>query len=164
MASTLTSSNRSSVRIADMKDSRDMEYLFTVLDNYKADGMGESLPYTSEERKLLTRKFKEYPKIYIFLAFYNGQIAGGTVCFQTFSTFTTGDVINIHDICVLKEFRGKGLGRDLMNAVIKKAEDTGCHKVTLEVREDNEVAQNLYSSLGFGEANPPMKFWSKFLI
>ncbi|MHB9142771.1 MAG: GNAT family N-acetyltransferase, partial [Paludibacter sp.] len=60
-------------------------------------------------------------------------------------------------------YRGKGLGKALM----KKLEDISIErnycKITLEVREDNAVAQNLYRSLGYGECQPKMLFWTKKL-
>ena len=163
MISTLTNLKHKSVRLADLNNNDDIEYILTVLDNYKTDGMGESPPYSKIERLNLIKKFKSYPKIYIFLAFVNNKIAGGAVCFNTFSTFTTKDVLNIHDICVIKDFRGFGLGRDIMNSIIEQGIKINCGKITLEVREDNIVAQTLYSSLDFGEAIPVMKFWSKYL-
>ena len=48
-----------------------------------------------------------------------------------------------------------------MNAILKRADDIGCAKITLEVREDNLKAQKLYKSLGFEDCQPKMFFWTK---
>jgi ribosomal protein S18 acetylase RimI-like enzyme len=51
----------------------------------------------------------------------------------------------------------------LMNEISKKAEELKCSKITLEVREDNYQAQNLYKKMGFDDSEPKMLFWSKYL-
>ncbi len=152
------------VVLADLNCDQDLERILQVLDEYKNDDMGDSPPFSFFERERLKEQFRTYPRIYVFLAYYKNDLAGGAVCFNTFSTFTAMDVINIHDICILKEFRGLGLGREIMDEIIEVAKELQCSKVTLEVREDNEVAKNLYSSLGFRDSHPVMKFWSKQLF
>lgn len=147
-----------------MSNIRDIDAILEVLEHYKKDGMGQSPEFTPDERERLKEQFKTYPKVLVFLAYCDDDLAGGVVSFNTFATFAVKDIINIHDICVLKAYRGLGVGRKLMDAVISKAKEIDCSKVTLEVREDNEVAQSLYSSLGFIEATPVMHFWHKPLF
>ncbi|KAB3532066.1 ribosomal protein S18-alanine N-acetyltransferase [Alkaliphilus serpentinus] len=45
--------------------------------------------------------------------------------------------------------QGKGFGRRLTEEMIEEAKAMGALKITLEVRKNNVVAQNLYKSLGF---------------
>ncbi|MCO8194508.1 MULTISPECIES: ribosomal protein S18-alanine N-acetyltransferase [Anaerofustis] len=45
--------------------------------------------------------------------------------------------------------RGKGYGKDLLLILIKHALKKGINEMTLEVRESNEPAINLYESAGF---------------
>lgn len=56
-------------------------------------------------------------------------------------------------ISVAKEFRGKGIGKLLMQLVIQEAEKnlSGMQIMTLSVFGDNEVAQDLYKKFGFQE-------------
>jgi ribosomal protein S18 acetylase RimI-like enzyme len=94
--------------------------------------------------------------------------AGGTVCgllvaFENFSTFTVRPMINIHDLIVLPGYRGKGIGRQLLEAAVAIGRERGCSRITLEVRKDNFSAQHLYQSLGFGETDPSMYYWRKEL-
>jgi ribosomal protein S18 acetylase RimI-like enzyme len=85
-------------------------------------------------------------------------------CFINFVTFAAQPFINIHDIIVVPKARGIGVGRALMEAIIKKANELNCAKITLEVREDNHLAQNLYKKLGFKDGEPKMLFWTKYLL
>lgn len=57
----------------------------------------------------------------------------------------------LDSLAVLPAFRGKGIGRTLLETAIKTGKDMGL-VVTLAVAPVNERAQNLYKSLGFGPA------------
>ena len=56
---------------------------------------------------------------------------------------------HIANIAVMPEYRGKGNGRRIVEALIRLAADSGMSFLTLECRRSNTVAQNLYHSLGF---------------
>ena len=59
------------------------------------------------------------------------------------------DESHITNIAVLKEERGQGIGRRLTEGLMQYLSNLGAAYATLEVRKSNEVAQNLYKSLGF---------------
>ena len=59
------------------------------------------------------------------------------------------DESHITNIAVLKEHRGQKIGRRLTEGLLQYLSNLGAAYVTLEVRKSNEVAQNLYKSLGF---------------
>lgn len=89
-----------------------------------------------------------------------GYVACGVaVCFVTCSTWAARPAVNVHDLAVDPAYRGRGIGQALLEAVKEHARSISACKVTLEVREDNLVAQKLYKRLGFGEGTVPMKFW-----
>ena len=56
---------------------------------------------------------------------------------------------DVQTIAVAEHARRGGLGRVLMTQLIAEARSRGAEEVFLEVRADNESAQNLYHSLGF---------------
>lgn len=56
---------------------------------------------------------------------------------------------HITNIAVLNDYRGKGYGRRVTQALLQYASNLGASYITLEVRRSNEKAQNLYKSLGF---------------
>ena len=59
------------------------------------------------------------------------------------------DESHITNIAVLEEERGQGIGRALTEGLMQYLSNLGAAYATLEVRKSNEVAQNLYKSLGF---------------
>ena len=59
------------------------------------------------------------------------------------------DEAHITNIAVLKEYRGRGIGRKLTQALRQYCANLGVVYATLEVRKSNAVAQTLYQSLGF---------------
>ena len=59
------------------------------------------------------------------------------------------DESHITNIAVLKDERGQGIGRALTHGLLQYLSNLGAAYATLEVRKSNEVAQNLYKSLGF---------------
>lgn len=56
---------------------------------------------------------------------------------------------HITNIAVSREYRGRGIGKKVTEALLQYAANLGVQYMTLEVRKSNEVAQNLYKSLGF---------------
>ena len=67
-----------------------------------------------------------------------------------FSTFYARPLLNIHDLAVHRDYRGQGVGRALIAAIEEKARKLNCCKLTLEVRQDNDIAWGLYRNVGFG--------------
>jgi len=70
------------------------------------------------------------------------------ICGYGLLTHAAGEA-HVLNVCVAPEFQGKGLGRKLMTHLIHFCRYCGDEKVFLEVRESNQVAQNLYARLGF---------------
>ena len=59
------------------------------------------------------------------------------------------DEAEIPNVCVKAEARQKGVGKQMMTALIEKAKELGVAVLYLEVRESNTPARRLYESLGF---------------
>lgn len=70
------------------------------------------------------------------------------------------DEAHITNVAIKKSERGKGLGRFLMQHMMNTAANKGASRMTLEVREHNTVAQNLYKSLGFVTEGVRKKYYS----
>ncbi len=62
------------------------------------------------------------------------------------------DSIDIVTFCVDPQYRGKGIGKNLLSELIKFAKESKC-EIFLEVAEKNHIARNLYSALGFKETS-----------
>ena len=59
------------------------------------------------------------------------------------------DEAHVCNIAVHPDFRRRGYGRRILQALIVLARDTSMRMMTLEVRRSNEAAQRLYHSAGF---------------
>ncbi len=66
---------------------------------------------------------------------------------------------HITNIAVDKAVRGMGIGRKLTESLMQYASDLGASYLTLEVRKSNEIAQNLYKSLGFIKVSVRPKYY-----
>ena len=62
-----------------------------------------------------------------------------------------GDEWEIENIVVAGEHRRQGIGRALVNEILRTAQEHGARLVLLEVRESNTAARQLYDRLGFVE-------------
>jgi ribosomal protein S18 acetylase RimI-like enzyme len=144
-------------------DHRQRQAIVKLMNHYMADEMGGRRPsYSVTKARAVVEGLEKHPSRLVLLAEYKGKFVGLCNCFINFATFTAKPFINIHDVVVLNDLRGLGIGRKLMEAVEAKARELGCGKITLEVRSDNLFAQQLYKSMGFHEDTPVMHFWSKY--
>lgn len=125
-----------------------------LINHYIKDEMGGGTPHTLEKATELVRGISQHPTAFVVFARINQSFVGMVVSFVNFSTFNAKPFVNIHDVIVEQEFRGRGIARMMLEYVIEMAEMKNCCKVTLEVREDNTVAKGLYDSLGFEECQP----------
>jgi len=56
---------------------------------------------------------------------------------------------DIQTLAVAEDQRGRGVGRQLLDAAIASAASAGARSMTLEVRADNDAALTLYEGRGF---------------
>ena len=119
---------------------------------YARDPMGNEGPLADEVLERLVPGLQSLPTTLIFLAYLGGEPVGIATCFRGFSTFHARPLVNVHDLAVVPERRGRGIGAQLLAAVERKARALGCCKVTLEVQENNAQARSLYARAGFSQA------------
>ena len=137
---------------ADLTRAEHQQVVLELVDAYARDPMGNGKPLSKEVRRALIPGLQQHPTTLIFLAFQAGKAVGIAVCFLGFSTFAARPLINIHDLAVLPSQRGQGTGRRLLEAIERKARETGCCKLTLEVQENNHRARRLYEAVGFSQS------------
>ena len=63
------------------------------------------------------------------------------------------------DVGVLSEYRKRGIGKGLFEAVFRYMRENGVETVNLEVREDNIPAIRLYEKLGFEKVGVRKKYY-----
>ena len=69
------------------------------------------------------------------------------------------DQAHVTNIAVRQDCRGRGLGRMITRALMQYASNLGAEYLTLEVRQSNVKAQNLYKSLGFVKVNVRKRYY-----
>ncbi len=136
---------------ADLQDRQHQAAIVYLVDAYARDPMGNGDGLPAEVRDRLLAGLRQHPTTMIYLAFAGDKPVGIAVCFVGFSTFAAQPLINIHDLAVVPEYRGQGVGRLLLERVEARGRELGCCKLTLEVRADNHRAQHLYARAGFGD-------------
>ncbi|WP_049723337.1 GNAT family N-acetyltransferase [Gilvimarinus polysaccharolyticus] len=153
------------VRRADYRSETDANNIVMLLDAYARDPMGGEQPLSRYTRENLVTELAKRDGISL-LAYCGVTPVGLLNGFEGFSTFACKPLVNIHDIAVLAEYRGRGIGLVLLQALEEIARQSDCCKLTLEVLPGNAVAARVYQKFGFSgyELKPAMGqalFWEK---
>jgi ribosomal protein S18 acetylase RimI-like enzyme len=147
---------------ATLANPQHQDAIISLLNAYARDPMGNGQDLPEQVRRDLIPGLQAHPTSLIFLAWHGDAPVGIAVCFIGFSTFSARPLINIHDLAVIPGYRQQGVGRRLLHSVEAKGRALGCGKLTLEVREDNRGAQQLYRDVGFygleGDSSRP-RMW-----
>jgi GNAT superfamily N-acetyltransferase len=107
------------------------------------------------EAALAETLFGARPTAEVLLAEEGGRAVGFALFFQNYSTFLAKPGIYLEDLFVEPEFRGKGLGKQLLQAIARLAVERGCGRFEWAVLDWNEPAIGFYRSLGAR----PMTAW-----
>ncbi|GAB1255716.1 GNAT family N-acetyltransferase [Aurantivibrio plasticivorans] len=142
--------------------------LLLLLDHYARDPMGGGQPLNEWTKSNLVTALSQRHDAISLLGYIDDQPVALLNAFEGFSTFKCQPLINIHDVVVLNQFRGKHLAALMFNALEVIADERNCCKLTLEVLSANTSAQRLYQRLGFTayELDPQAGqalFWEKSL-
>jgi ribosomal protein S18 acetylase RimI-like enzyme len=151
---------------ANPKHGADIVYL---LNCYAQDDMGQGAPLPTAVQEKLVAELGKRPHALSVLAYVDGRAAALANCFEGFSSFKAKPLINIHDVYVDGDFRGRGLSHRLLEKIEEEARARGCCKITLEVLAGNDPAKKSYEKFGFQgyELDPALGaalFWEKPLV
>jgi len=92
--------------------------------------------------------FGEKSFVEVLIAEYDKLPAGYALFFPNFSTFIGKPGIYLEDLFVKTEYRSKGIGKALMEAVISLAKDRNCGRVEWSVLNWNKSAIDFYIARG----------------
>ena len=81
-----------------------------------------------------------------YVAEDNGKIVGLALYYFRYSTWK-GRSIYLEDLVVNEKFRGKGYGKQLLDAIVYEAKRLDCKQVCWQVLDWNEPAIEFYKSL-----------------
>jgi len=149
------------IREADLLDARESLALVEIIDGYAREPGGQSAPLSDEARSALAPGLRAHPAAFALLAWQGECAVGAAVCVWGFSTFTGCPSLNVHDLAVQPGYRGRGIGRLLLEEVERRARARGSSKLTLEVHASNEGAMRLYRRFGFGPWDAPTLYVTK---
>ena len=163
------------VREVDYRDGQDARALVDLLNQYAQDPFGGNAALPDQVQAELCGRLAEFPGACSFLAEIDETPVGLINTFTGFSTFYARPLINIHDVYISAEARGKGVLEALFAQVEARARALGCCKITLEVLRTNERAQRGYNRLGFSgyslgdsaaeeQRDSDTLFWQKKLV
>jgi GNAT superfamily N-acetyltransferase len=113
---------------------------------------------TATEETLRASLFGPKPAAEVLLAYWQDTAAGYAVFFHNFSTFLGRSGIYLEDLFVEPELRAKGIGKALLAAVAKEAQQRDCGRLEWSVLDWNRPAIDFYLSLGAR----PMEEWTIF--
>ena len=139
------------------------EAVLGLLDGYAREPTGMGAPLGRAARERLIPALRDHPTARVLLAWYDHVPVGMAVSFVGFSTFEARPLLNLHDLVVRADYRRMGIGRSLLSEVEALARRLGCCRVTLEVRENNHRALDLYSSFGFSGSSAQEERLTLFL-
>ncbi len=88
------------------------------------------------------------PDACIIVAETNGEISGYLLGFDHLTFFANGRVAWVEELMVSKAFRGKGVGRKMMEAFEAQAVERGNKQIALATRR----AAEFYKALGYEES------------
>jgi len=117
-------------------------------------------PKTRVEEEAWLKENLDYAKQgqgYMVWAIYDGKIIGQ-------SDFRRGGTRDWHTctigLMIDRDFRGEGIGRFLLEHILKKAKEMKIKIAKLYLFDDNEIAKKLYQKFGFREfARLPKGFY-----
>jgi GNAT superfamily N-acetyltransferase len=156
------------IQIAEFSNPVHANAIVYLLNEYAKDPMGGGEPLSAFTQANLVKEMAKRSTFHAAIAFVDGKPAGLINCVEGFSTFACKPLLNIHDVVVLAEYRGKRISSQLLKKAEEIANSLGCCKLTLEVLEGNKLAQAAYIANGFAgyQLDPVMgraMFWQKKL-
>lgn len=112
------------------------------------------------EELLRESLFGESPAAQVVLALVGDEAAGFALWFRNYSTFLARPGIYLEDLFVFPAFRGRGIGRQLLQHLAQVAVSRGYGRLEWAVLDWNVDAIRFYQSLGA----VPMSDWTTYRV
>ena len=125
-------------------DLSDISYVY----NEELKIFGKSLGEKTLYNEIMYNEMSKY-----FIALVNGRRAGYV---GSWLTIPNAEILNLF---VSEDYRGLGIGKELMAEVIKVCHEHTIEMLTLEVRKSNDYAIKMYQDLGFEMSSIRKKYY-----
>jgi len=134
----------------------------TILRMIRALAEYEKLAHavTATEDRLRETLFGNRPAAEVLMAYAGAQAAGFALFFHNYSTFLGQRGVYLEDLFVFPEFRGQGLGRQLLSRLAVISLERDCGRLEWSVLDWNAPAIGFYRRLGA----VPMDDWTIFRV
>lgn len=121
-----------------------------ILDFIKALAVYEKMADDVEatEEQLASNLFGDEPQAEVLIAEWAGEPAGFALFFHNFSTFRGKRGLYLEDLFVKPDFRGKGIGKALLQELAGIAVARDCGRFEWAVLDWNSSAIAFYESMG----------------
>jgi len=121
-----------------------------ILDLIRGLAAYEKLEHKVEatEDGIAAALFGASPRVFCDLAEAEDQVAGFAMWFYTFSTFVGRHGIYLEDLFVRPEFRGKGIGKELIRNLARRCVAENLGRFEWSVLDWNEPAIQFYRAQG----------------
>lgn len=149
-------SNGRTIRAANAADATTICRLIRKLAEYER--LTHELRF--DERQVSEHLFGEHRYAEVLLAEDDGQVVGFALFFHNYSTFVGKPGIYLEDLFVMPEYRGRGHGKALFQAVARAAVERDCGRLEWAALNWNEPAIEFYKSF----AATPMSGWATFRL
>lgn len=106
----------------------------------------------SRNREFFSQFGESSPAGCLFFFRENGEPAGFATVYFSFASSITSKVGVLNDLYTLPEFRGKGVGRQLIEHCRQHAAKNGAARLQWVTALDNDCAQKLYESMDTGKS------------
>src|SRR5688500_5287951 len=100
------------------------------------------------DEQLHENLFGPKPSAEVVIARVGEEVAGFALFFHNFSTFLGRRGLYLEDLFVLPEWRGRGLGRQLLARLARIAVERNCGRMEWAVLDWNEPAMRVYRGIG----------------
>ncbi|MBE9608360.1 GNAT family N-acetyltransferase [Chitinilyticum piscinae] len=127
----------------------DAAAFIALLDHYASDPMGGGSGLSAFATANLVPRLAARSDFFAFIVWAGDQPVGLINLIEGFSTFAARPLLNVHDVVVHADWRGRGVVDALFAAAEALAVQRDCCKLTLEVLEGNPRAAAAYARCGF---------------
>ncbi len=150
------SPNASVIRFALPNDATEILRLVREL----ADFEKLSPPDSDAQARLIADAFSVAPPFRVLLAEIGERAVGYAFYFFSYSSFLAKKTLYLEDIYISSDFRGLGIGKQLIQHLQKIAADNNCGRMEWVVLDWNKNAIDFYDKLGANE----LKEWKTYRL
>jgi GNAT superfamily N-acetyltransferase len=133
----------------------DLDVLAPLFDQYR--GFYEQPSDEALARRFLSQRLERNESV-VLLARLDGQPAGFTQLYPTFSSVRAARVWVLNDLFVAHGARRRGVAQALIQAAAAFARGDGAIRLELETMPDNRIAQTLYEAGGWQRYDGTLRY------